>query len=304
MTSRNILNLFDEAVQTFGSETKDLEFIPLTRYDVSLFPTVGQYEWLSGQLLYMLIRQIKPVRVIEVSTSSGYSGLFSALALKQNGSGRLETFELIPKVAQAAQRNFDRAGVSDFVCIHIGDAHKTIVQIEADRKTRPGCEVLFLDSEHTAEFAEFYLDALLSTAQDDSIFHMHDILPLDAQVTFRPGDLDQTIEIKLRYFLYRVLRRMTLRKLPLIEPRKLVKPIDFDVTMSTEACLGNQLSDAIPGQEQLFVHHIIDRYPQLTPHRFDSESVWRCDRNGKPMEWNDSWWVYCGSLKKAYQNIS
>lgn len=175
-----LTSLFDNAVKKYASETERLRLLPENRYNRNIFPTLGQYDWLSGQILYCLIRYLQPARVIEISASSGYSSLFSALALKANGVGRLETFELSPKVAAAAKTNFDRFGVTQVVRLHVGDAHQTIKSLLAECKGSREKEILFLDSEHTEGFARFYLDAFLPDTHPESLFHMHDILPLHA----------------------------------------------------------------------------------------------------------------------------
>jgi hypothetical protein len=73
----DILRTCDEAVSLYGEETECLRFLPENRYNRDIFPSGGQYDWFSGQLLYCLVRHLKPVRVIEISPGSGYTSLFS-----------------------------------------------------------------------------------------------------------------------------------------------------------------------------------------------------------------------------------
>ena len=49
---------------------------------------------LQGRLLKMMVRLIRPQRVIEVGTFSGYSALCMAEGLAANGSGHLFTYEI------------------------------------------------------------------------------------------------------------------------------------------------------------------------------------------------------------------
>jgi predicted O-methyltransferase YrrM len=295
-----LLELFDNAVNQYGQEAKQLRFLPEQRYNRTIFPTIGQYDWLSGQLLYCLIRFVRPVRIIEVSANSGYSSLFSGLALRANGSGQLETFELVPQIAASAQANFERFGITEFVRLHVGDARETASKLLNDRKTNVEKEILFLDSEHTEEFARFYLDTFLPDSHPESLFHMHDILPLQAKVMYRPGEVMTTSRFRWKSRLYRTIYKLTQRSKP-ADIRRWVKPVYFDPTLhSSEARLGHRLSAQIPVETQVYVHDIRDRYPVLHGRDFDQTSVWRCDDRGNPMEWNEAWWTTCGALRKVY----
>ncbi len=97
-----ISDLFKKAADDYGHETATLAFLPENRYNRNIFLTQGQYDWLSGQLLYCLVRYLKPKRILEISASSGYSTMFMALALKKNQGGLIFSYELDPKAAKSA----------------------------------------------------------------------------------------------------------------------------------------------------------------------------------------------------------
>lgn len=295
-----LIELFDEAVEKYAPEVGRLCFLPENRYNTAIFPYVGQYDWLSGQLLYCLVRYLRPVRVIEVSTGSGYSSLFSALALKANGYGQLETFELLLELAAAARGNFERFGVTEVVRLHVGDARETVSELLGEGRGKQEREILFLDSEHTDEFARFFLDTFLPGTHPESLFHMHDTLPPKARVMYRPLEAMNGRRFWLRTQVYWTLRRLWPR---LVAPdlRCWIKPVPFDpASQSSEARLRHKLSAQIASEAQVCVHDLIDRYPLLDGRRYDRTSVWRCDSQGKPMEWNESWWAICGPLARAY----
>jgi predicted O-methyltransferase YrrM len=282
-----LLSLFDQAVEEYASELDHLRFLPENRYNTDMFPITGQYDWFSGQLLYCIVRYLKPIRVIEISTNSGYSSLFSALALKANRVGRLETFELLPKMAEAAQANFERFEVAKHVRLHVGDARETVAALLSER-VRGGQEILFLDSEHTEEFARWFLGALVLSTSPESLFHMHDILPPTASVRFLDSKQTRTVA-------YRLLCKFRFRSLLRHYERNHASK--FDVDGSTEARLGHRLSGKIPADAQVYCHDILDRYPVLEAKRYDSQAIRRYSSNGKPMEWNESWWVVCRALQ-------
>jgi predicted O-methyltransferase YrrM len=84
----------------------------------------------DGRLLRIFAELANTKSAIELGTSTGYSGIWIALALRQTG-GRLTTFEIDPRLAAAAAANFKRAGVADAIDIVIGDAHKEVGRVHA-----------------------------------------------------------------------------------------------------------------------------------------------------------------------------
>lgn len=295
---RHLLSVFDRAVEEYSGEIERLRFLPDNRYNTSLFPTIGQYDWLSGVVLYCVVRHLRPTRIVEISTSSGYSSLFSALALRANGFGRLEGFELQPEVASAAQRNFQRFGVDKVVTLHVGDARLTTEPLLQERRVGQELEILFLDSEHTGEFARFYLDSFLPDTHPESLFHMHDILPPDGKFTYRPIEAIDKSGFRLRSHVHSFMSKHVRGWTPM-DVRRWVRAVGFDPSSSSEARLGHRLAATMPLESHLYAHDLRGRYPAIQDARYDCTSVWRCDANGRPMEWNESWWAVAGPLRQA-----
>jgi len=86
-----------------------------------------------------LVREVKPGLVVEVGTAIGYSGLWIANTLRELGRGRLITFELDPARAAEAGRSFQRAGLSQLITQHVGDAREKIKSVVGP------VDLLFLD---------------------------------------------------------------------------------------------------------------------------------------------------------------
>jgi predicted O-methyltransferase YrrM len=86
-----------------------------------------------------LVAAARPLQVLEVGTAVGYSGLWIADVLKDQGKGRLTTIEIDPDRAAEAGRNFERAGVSDLITQVVGDAREAIRHIAGP------IDLLFLD---------------------------------------------------------------------------------------------------------------------------------------------------------------
>ena len=72
----------------------------------------------AGRLLALLVRLTAATRVLEVGTLFGYSGIWIARELPPDG--RLDTIEISPLHADAAEHWFERAGLGDRVVVHRG----------------------------------------------------------------------------------------------------------------------------------------------------------------------------------------
>lgn len=102
----------------------------------------------DGRLLRVLTEAIGAREVIELGTSTGYSGIWIALALRATG-GRLTTYEIDPERAAVARENFRRAGLQDLVTVVVGDAHVEV------RKVTQTLDLVFIDADKDG-----YLDYL------------------------------------------------------------------------------------------------------------------------------------------------
>ena len=58
----------------------------------------GGVEVEVAELLYSLVRSIKPNRIVETGTHLGISSLYMALAARENNKGKVITYEIIPEL--------------------------------------------------------------------------------------------------------------------------------------------------------------------------------------------------------------
>ena len=82
----------------------------------------------EGKILYTLLKAIGAKRVVEVGTLAGYSAVWMARALPEDG--KLYTCEYEPKHADAAREAFREAGLSEKIEVLIGDATETLRKLE------------------------------------------------------------------------------------------------------------------------------------------------------------------------------
>jgi caffeoyl-CoA O-methyltransferase len=106
----------------------------------------------NGRMLRLLAETAGAKNVVEIGTSTGYSGLWLCLAL-QNTGGRLKTFEIDPARAEQARKHFEQAGVDGLAEVVVGDAHAMV------KRLKDPIDLLFLDADK--EGYASYLQALL-----------------------------------------------------------------------------------------------------------------------------------------------
>jgi len=75
---------------------------------------------IQGRLLEMLVRMVRPRRVLEIGTFTGYSALSMAAGLDEGA--QLDTIEVDDELEQLAQSYFDRSPHGAKIRLHIGSA--------------------------------------------------------------------------------------------------------------------------------------------------------------------------------------
>ena len=78
----------------------------------------------QGKLLHLLARMAEAKRILEVGTLGGYSTIWLARAVDEDG--KVVTLELDPHHAATARANLDEAGVGERVEVIVGPAAKTL----------------------------------------------------------------------------------------------------------------------------------------------------------------------------------
>nr|WP_281502930.1 O-methyltransferase [Ancylobacter crimeensis] len=84
----------------------------------------------QGKLLMLLARMRGARRILEIGTLGGYSTIWLARALPDEG--RLVTLELDPRHAEVARANLEAAGVDGKVEIRVGPALESLAALEAE----------------------------------------------------------------------------------------------------------------------------------------------------------------------------
>ena len=82
----------------------------------------------QGRFLEMISKMIRPQRILEIGTYTGYSAICLAKGLA--GNGILHTIEVNPELEEFAKRYFREAGLESQIIQHGGDALELLPQID------------------------------------------------------------------------------------------------------------------------------------------------------------------------------
>ena len=105
----------------------------------------------QGRVLSMISHMIRPKRILELGTFTGYSALCLAEGLA--GGGKLLTIEHNDELEETIERNFSRSSLSDRIELRIGDAKEVL----KDRAVmHDSFELVFIDADKREYCA--YLD--------------------------------------------------------------------------------------------------------------------------------------------------
>lgn len=93
----------------------------------------------QGKFLEMISRMIKPARILEIGTFTGFSALCLAKGLEENG--KLHTLEIREADANIARAYFIKAGTEDKINLHVGDALQIIPTLKEE------WDLVFIDAD-------------------------------------------------------------------------------------------------------------------------------------------------------------
>lgn len=123
---------------------------------------------LQGKLLEMVSRMIRPRRILEIGTFTGYSALCLAKGLPVDG--QLHTIELREQDASLAKDFFDRSSYRDQIILHVGNALDILPELNET------WDLVFIDADKPSyiEYFKFVLPNLKQNGfilADNIFFH-------------------------------------------------------------------------------------------------------------------------------------
>ena len=129
----------------------------------------------DGRFLRIMAEAMNAKNVIEIGTSTGYSGIWFGMALQKTG-GKLTTYEIDAQRAATARANFKKAGMADIITLVEGDAHEEV------KKLKDTIDILFLDADKEGYID--YLNKLLPLVRPSGLVIAHNINPRMADPKF------------------------------------------------------------------------------------------------------------------------
>lgn len=110
----------------------------------------------QGQFLHLLVRAIRARRILEIGTLGGYSAIWMARALPDDG--RLISLEISEQHASVARGNIARAGLERIVEVRVAPALETLARLKADGEA--AFDLVFIDADkpNTPEYFSTAVD--------------------------------------------------------------------------------------------------------------------------------------------------
>jgi caffeoyl-CoA O-methyltransferase len=122
----------------------------------------------QGKFLQMISLMVKPLRVLEIGTFTGFSALCLAAGLQENGT--IDTIEIREEDALISKQNFDKSIYKNQIRLHVGNA-KVIIPTLLDT-----WDLIFIDADKT-NYIDYYELTLPKLSQngfliaDNVLFH-------------------------------------------------------------------------------------------------------------------------------------
>lgn len=126
-----------------------------------------QLDDLEAEIVYLLVRDVRPRIVVEIGPDRGWSSSWILRALADNGTGHLYSCDLYDYSTRAVPRDLPQ-GRWTFVQ---GDATTSLDRLPRD------IDLLLIDAAHTAAFARWYLERVLPGLRPGTAVAIHDIFP-------------------------------------------------------------------------------------------------------------------------------
>lgn len=102
---------------------------------------------LQGQILSMLVKMIRPKRILEIGTYTGYSAISMARALSDNAI--LDTIEINDEIEDFIRKYIEKAGLNEKINLHIGDALEILPKLQFPY------DLVFMDG-NKAQYLDYY----------------------------------------------------------------------------------------------------------------------------------------------------
>ncbi|MCC6865697.1 MAG: O-methyltransferase [Ignavibacteria bacterium] len=132
------VDLYKYIIDTFINEDDILKQVVKDTAEMKL-PLI-QVSPETGKLLGLFIKMINAKNVLEIGTLTGYSSIWMARALPDNG--KITTLEFSEAHAKEALKNFEKAGLKNKINLILGKAMDTL-----DKLSEKDFDLVFIDAD-------------------------------------------------------------------------------------------------------------------------------------------------------------
>jgi predicted O-methyltransferase YrrM len=124
-----------------------------------------QLDDLEAEITYLLLRESRPAKVMELGTFHGWSTTWILSALRDNGTGHLYSYDKIDNVV----KNVPADLAAERWTFVQGDVKENLGDIPRD------IDYLFVDADHGKKFGEWYLENLFPLMRSGIPVSVHDV---------------------------------------------------------------------------------------------------------------------------------
>ncbi|MEO7047614.1 MAG: O-methyltransferase [Ferruginibacter sp.] len=145
------MELINEKAEVYVAEFASPQNVLLQQIEQETLTTHAHANMLSGHVqgnfLSMISNMVKPRRVLEIGTFTGFSALCLAQGLTKDGI--LHTIEIREEDANASSSNFKKANAEAYIKLHLGDARHIIPGLNEQ------WDLVFIDADKVS-YIEYY----------------------------------------------------------------------------------------------------------------------------------------------------
>jgi caffeoyl-CoA O-methyltransferase len=174
--------LFDELITAYATDMSSPELPVLAALQRETHIREMQALMLSGHLqgsfLRMISNMIRPEKILEIGTFTGYSAICLAQGLVPGG--RLHTIEIEEERRELAEKYFEASGCAARITAHFGDATEILKELKED------WDLVFIDADKINY--ERYFDLVIEELKpggliiaDNVLYEGKVLLPEDQQ---------------------------------------------------------------------------------------------------------------------------